>query len=301
VTGLRYSTHIPAPPLAGLVDCMWSLSDAPSHSKERIIPSGTIELVINLAQDEIRVYESASANARCARLSGAVVSGAYGDAFVVDTQAHASIIGVHFNPGRAAAFLGVPAVALADAHVELEALWGRRAGELRERLCAAPRSRRFHILEQALLGMLPRAANVRGEVDIALGRLGSPGVGVAQLAREVELSQRRFIQLFTEQVGMTPKRFARVRRFQHALALATSGGTPAWSRVAFESGYYDQAHLCHDWVEFTGFSPMEFLRLRRVRVKDNHVAMPESSRSSFSNTPPRAERNFRAHATRKEV
>jgi len=299
VSALRYCVHPAPPPLAALVDHFWSLSDAPSHAKERIIPSGTIELVINLQHDEIRVFKRATTEEECIRLAGAVVSGAYSGAFVIDTHAHAAIVGVHFKPGGAATVLGVPAGALANAHVELEALWGRRAIELRERLCAAADSaQRFRILEQALVGLLPRALNVRGEVDMALGRLGAPGVEVAAVAKEVQLSHRRFIELFTEQVGMTPKRYSRVRRFQHALALATSRGSPAWAEVALACGYYDQAHLCRDWIELTGSSPMEFLRLRSVRVKDNHVAVPEPSRSNFSNTPPRAVPNLRASGRR---
>jgi AraC-like DNA-binding protein len=299
VTALRYSVHPPPPPLAALVDYFWSLSDAPSHSRERIIPSGTIELVINLQHDEIRVFKPSSTEEECVRLAGAVVSGAYGGAFVIDTHAHGAIVGVHFKPGGAATILGVPAGALADAHVELDALWGRRAIELRERLCAAADSaQRFWILEQALMGLLPRAPNVRGEVDMALGRLGAPGVEVAEVAKDVQLSHRRFIELFTEQVGMTPKRYSRVRRLQHALTLVTSRGSPAWAEVALACGYYDQAHLCRDWVELTGLSPMEFLRSRSVHVKDNHVAVLERSRSNFSNTSQHAARNLRASGRR---
>ena len=299
MTALRYAAHAPPPPLAALVDYFWSLSDTPSHAKERVIPSGTIELVINLQHDEIRVYRPSSTDEEWARLGGAVVSGAFSEAFVIDTHAHAAIVGVHFKPGGAATVLGVPAGALANAHVELEALWGRRANELRERVCAAADSaQRFRILEQALMSLLPRAPNVRGEVDMALGRLGAPGVEIAEVAKDVQLSHRRFIELFTEQVGMTPKRYSRVRRFQRALALATSRGSPAWAEVAFQCGYYDQAHLCRDWVEFTGLSPMEFLRMRSVDVKDNHVALPEPSKSNFSNTPPLAARNLRADGRR---
>jgi AraC-like DNA-binding protein len=255
----------------------------PSHSRERVIPSGTVELVVNLHE--------------CDRFRGAVVSGAYSGPFDVETRAHASIVGVHLKPGGAASLLGVPAGELANTHVELDALWGRRSGELRDRLCAAAHSsQRFRILEQALLGFRPRSAGVREEVAVALGRLGAPGVEVGDVARQVQLSHRRFIELFTEQVGMTPKRYSRVRRLQSALRLVTGQGSPPWTQVALDCGYFDQAHLCRDWVEFTGFSPVEFLRLRHVRVKDNHVALPEPTRSNFSNTAPPATRNLRANA-----
>jgi AraC-like DNA-binding protein len=278
-----YVVHRPSPPLAGLVDYFWSLSEVPSHSRERVIPSGTVELVVTTGAERDR-------------FGGAVVSGAYSAPFDVETRAHASIVGVHFKPGGAASLLGVPAGALANTHVALDALWGRRSVELRDRLCAAAdSSQRFRILAQALHRFLPRSAGVRAEVAVALGRLGAPGVEVGDVARQVQLSHRRFIELFTEQVGMTPKRYSRVRRLQSALRLVTGQGAPPWTQVALDCGYFDQAHLCRDWVELTGFSPVEFLRLRNVGVKDNHVALPEGRGQISPIQLPPATRNVRAN------
>jgi AraC-like DNA-binding protein len=90
----------------------------------------------------------------------------------------------------------------------------------------------------------------------------------------VGLSRRRFIEVFTEDVGMTPKRYAMVRRFQRALALALHGAAPAWARIAAETGYSDQAHLCRDWAELARLSPRELLALRGVPAKEHHVALP---------------------------
>ena len=140
------------------------------------------------------------------------------------------------------------------------------------------------------MGALSRSPDMRGEVAFALGRLGSPGVEVGDVARHVQLSHRRFIELFTERVGTTPKRYSRVRRFQRALGLVNGHGAPAWAQVALDCGYFDQAHLCRDWAEFTGLSPAEFWRLRSVPVKENHVALPEPTTSDSSNTPGRAAR-----------
>jgi AraC-like DNA-binding protein len=274
--GRHFEVHPPPTRLAGSVGYFWSLTDAPSHARERVVPSGTVEIVFNLHEDELRIERPGDDGREAARFRGAVVSGPYGRAFGVETRAHASIVGVHFEPGGAAAVLGLPASELADAHVALEDLWGRRAAEIRERLCAARgTAERFRILAQAMAAGRPAAAGMRGEVAFALGRLGGPGVTVADVARQVQLSPRRFIQIFTERVGMTPKRYARVRRFQRALG-RMDGGSRGWAQVALDCGYFDQAHLCRDWTEFTGLSPAAFQRLRSVPVKDNHVALPES-------------------------
>ncbi len=221
---MRYSVHKPSPPLDGFVDYLWSLSDAPRHARERILPSGTIELVINLQEDEFRIYRSPATGTACDRLRGAIVSGCYGSPFEIDTQEHASVIGVHFRPGGAARLLGLRPGEISDAHVGLGDVWGRRAAELRERLCGEPdRRERFRILERALTARLTGVPHGRRAVGAALSALDQPGVAVGEVAERLGLSRRRFIEIFTEDVGMTPKRYSRVRRFQRALALSTRG------------------------------------------------------------------------------
>src|SRR5262249_44342569 len=211
-------TYIPGPPLDECIDRFWFCSDTPSHPRERILPSGTVELVINLSDDEIRIYDPSHPD-RPRRYPGAVVSGPYRNFFLIDPLVHASIIGVHFRPGRAVPVLGVAASELADAHVALESLWGPTAAELRERLCtAAAPAKRFAVLDEVLLRALRQPPPRHGAIPVALDAFeqADAAVKVRDLALQVGLSQRRFIQLFTAEVGLTPKLYGRVRRFQRA-------------------------------------------------------------------------------------
>lgn len=285
---MRYVVHRPGPPFGAFVEYLWSLHDTPRHTRERILPSGAGELVIDVS----------GSGESSRRLQGAVVSGCFSAAFDVPSAVHVGgLVGVHFRPGGAARLLGVPAGEIADRHVGLEDLWGRRAGELRERLCAtASPGQRFGLLEQAMLAGLREAREKRNAVSVALAELDRPGVEIGDVAGKVGLSWRRLIEVFRREVGLTPKHYAKVRRFQRALALATgktvsgsvatsggasgraapSGAAMGWARLALESGYFDQAHLCRDWNAFTGLSPTELVALRATPVKDNHVALPES-------------------------
>jgi AraC-like DNA-binding protein len=276
--------HTPAAPLSTFVSNLWSLSDAPSHARERIVPSGTLELVINLNEDEFRIYEAAESQS-VRRFSGAMVSGAYGRPFVIDTREHASVIGVHFKPSGALPFLGHPAGTLADRHIDLETLWGRGAGELRERLCSAATAElRFQILETALLAWLSRPLKRHWAVPVALGEL-QRGTPVGDIVRQVDLSHRRFSELFTAEVGITPKLYGRIQRFQRAARLARSQSSPDWCALAAACGYFDQSHLIRDFIAFSGFSPVAFLRCSTAELKENHVALLGSDGSNFSNTP----------------
>jgi AraC-like DNA-binding protein len=261
-------TYTPGPPLDEYIDRFWSCSDTPPHPRERILPSGTAQLVINLSDDEIRIYD-ASDPARPRRYSGAAVAGPYSNFFLVDPLVRASMIGVCFRPGRAAPVLGGPASDLADAHVDLETVWGRTAAELRERLCtAATPAKRFAVLEEVLLGRLRRAPPWHGAIPVALDAFeqADAAVKVRDLARRVGLSQRRFIRLFTAEVGLTPKRYGRVRRFQRARELVRNATGPDWAAVAAACGFFDRSHLIRDFGEFSGLSPVAYLNQRSKHV-----------------------------------
>jgi AraC-like DNA-binding protein len=252
---------------------LWALHDVPVHSHERIVPSGTLELVVNLNEDALRIYDPRTGVWR--QHTGTVVSGAYRRFFVIDTRDHASIAGVHFRPGGAWAVLGMPPGELADRHVDLEMLWGRSALELRERLCtAATTADRFAALEDALLSHLPAPRPGHPAVAFALGQLARPGASVGEVAADVQLSRRRFIQVFTTEVGMTPKRLSRVLRFQRLSALARRTPAADWGRLAVTCGYFDQSHLIHDVSEFTGTSPLQ-LGQAGEHVKELHLAVAD--------------------------
>ena len=94
---------------------------------------------------------------------------------------------------------------------------------------------------------------------------------VRDLARRVGLSQRRFIQLFTADVGLTPKLYGRVRRFQWARELVRHVPKPDWAAVAASCGFFDQSHLIRDFGEFSGLSPVDYLSQRSKHVLLNHV------------------------------
>lgn len=270
-----YRSQAPAPPLAPFVDCLWLYGDAPRHSQERILPSGTFELVVNLSDDEFRIHDPTRSGGY-RRYPGAMVSGPYAGFFVIDATQQASIMGVHFKPGGGFPFLGLPAGELADTHVGLETLWGPSARELRERLCATPTAHeRFRILEGALVTHLSRPPRRHGAVAEALSAIDGPGASVREIARRVGLSQRRFIQVFAERVGLTPKLFGRVRRFQRALAVAERAPSPDWARLALSCGYFDQSHLIRDFLAFSGLTPTAYVRERSADVKQNHVPMRE--------------------------
>src|ERR1700740_3768560 len=127
----------PASPLSRFVELLWYYEHPPRlQQKERLMPDGCISLISNLEEDETRLYDADDVN-KMQKLSGCSVSGPHTKSFVIDTDEQTCVIGVSFRPAGAIPFLKLPSDELHNQHVELEDLWGRLAGELRDRALTA--------------------------------------------------------------------------------------------------------------------------------------------------------------------
>ncbi|HEY8460894.1 MAG TPA: helix-turn-helix domain-containing protein [Blastocatellia bacterium] len=264
-----FNFYKPKPPLSKFVDNFWIYEGyEPERKTERILPTGALELVINLRQNELRLYDAERPENRF-HLSGAIVSGASGRGFAPDTAEETFIIGVHFKPGGAFPFLGLPASDLADAHVDLETLWGPSAGRLRERLCEASTSaERFQLLQEALLSRLRHGVEQHYAVSAALEmfRKNQARPTVREAAKYLGLSQRRFIQVFKAEVGITPKLFSRIQRFQQTRTFIDQNPAPNWANLAVDFGYFDQSHLIREFIEFSGLSPVDYINRHKHAI-----------------------------------
>ncbi len=270
---MLFLTRKPSQPLSDFVDVLWLYEGYEvSHEKERLMPDGSVELVINLAEDCIRNYDSRDPE-KFETIPGCVVSGPRSEFFVIDTAGEAAVAGVHFKPGGAFPFFRVPPAEMADQSIALENLWGPASGSLRERVLGAKTpADRLRTLEQCLLEQLARPLERHPAVNFALQRLAAtcpPGIG--WIVNQVGYSQRHFIELFSDEVGLTPKLFSRVRRFQQVIRAAHGRDEVDWAQMALDCGYYDQAHFVHDFQSFAGITPSEYLTRKTPHV--NHVPM----------------------------
>lgn len=169
---------------------------------------------------------------------------------------------VRLRPGTCDAALGSPASDLGDDPVPLEALWGGAdAGRLRERLArtddAGNASRLLHATLSQRTGRTRPAAVPLPLLDVALGKLEAANVGT--VARDLGLSERHLRRVLRGALGIGPKTYARLKRFETAVRLAQRTPAPAWTCIAADAGYYDQAHLIADFHAIAGCTPGRLL------------------------------------------
>jgi AraC-like DNA-binding protein len=275
---MNFHHHIPSPPLSHFISLMWFGDDyIVPHGLERVLPTGEMSLIINLWENRTRVYNTDDPR-KFQTFEGSIIAGAYSAFTVIDTDEQQSTAGVVFRPGGAFPFLGLPAGELQDANASLSDLWGRQAvSDLRDRLLTArsPQAK-FRILEQTFLSKInaplePTHPAVCFAVQNFRHRPNHP---IASVRDKIGLSDRRFIQLFSQHVGLTPKLFCRVQRFQQVLrnitSLAANSGID-WPQIALTCGYFDQAHFIHDFRAFSGINPRTYVA-NRTQFQ-NHVAL----------------------------
>jgi AraC-like DNA-binding protein len=265
--------RIPAPPLDRFIESLWYCQGLqPLHAKERVLPNGSIGLIINLHEDELRTYDREDP-VREQRLPGMIVTGARAE-YVVIHAILPETIGVQFRPGGAIPFLPPPANEFHDQNVGLCDVWGdRAAAELREQLLEAetPESK-LCALERTLRARMTSPRTPHAAVGFAVQQFGgSRRRTVGEVTAEIGLSPRRFIEIFHQQVGLTPKVFCRLRRFQSALRQAHAADEVDWACLAIECGYFDQAHFIHDFRAFSGITPAAYFAQRTGF--QNHVAL----------------------------
>jgi len=228
-----------------------------------------MEFVINLCEAPFRVYDPDDGDI-CEQFKSALICGPHSKASI--SSASQAAIGVHFKPGGAFPFLRVPASELRDAHISFDSLWGKSTTQLREQLLEAERPESmFFILEHFMLQKVARPLAHHPAVALALAEFAKipQTQPVSAVAKQTGLSQRRFIHLFSEEVGLTPKLFCRIQRFQTVLRLVKKTSPISWASVATSCGYFDQAHLVHEFRAFSGLSPSVYLENRGDDI--NHV------------------------------
>ncbi|HMH15331.1 MAG TPA: AraC family transcriptional regulator, partial [Edaphobacter sp.] len=198
----------------------------------------------------------------------AVFLGIYTRHQQIDTIDLAELIGIVFHPGGTLPFFPSNTQLFTNRETSLADIWNRTAEDLRSDLREAPTpAQKFSTLESALLRRLNQSKIQQRNPTIhhALTCLKqSPGTTtIAQLTRHIGLSPRLLSQLFREQVGVSPKLYCRIQRFQQAVQQMHRGADVHWAELALACGYYDQSHFANDFHAFSGLSPTLYTATQR--------------------------------------
>lgn len=257
---MQYNETPPSAPLAGFVKSYWTLRQSASPVvglPEPVIPDGCIELIFNLA-DPFRRYHTDGTIELQPR---ALVAGQMRFGAVIEPTGQVDILGVRFHPAGAFPFFPLPLNELTDQIIDLDLAWGARGRELSQYIGDARTDEaRIAAVERGLMKWLRSCGEDDRLVGLATDLIvrGRGATPIEQLAVKMNLSPRRLERRFLTRVGLSPKSFSRIVRFQHFVNSTLQTPDLDVLGLALLAGYYDQSHLIHECRKFTGKSPTEF-------------------------------------------
>ncbi len=271
VFGVIFLEHRPEARLLPWVRMLWYVRAPEAVGRERVLPNGDVQMVINLAGEHCA---GCAEGAAVFKQAPALLVGTQRCYSVIDSTDLKEMVGVVFRPGGIRRFVAEPADEFRFAETALEDVWGRGAVQLRERLMeASDVAEKFAVLERELAARL-RVEEVHPGFLLAMRELREASqrgasVSVSEISRATGYSARRLGQLFGEEIGVGPKMFARILRFQRAVKRLHRGSEMRWDTLALECGYGDQSHFANDFREFSGVNPTTYVRT--VGRWGNHI------------------------------
>lgn len=257
----------PSPPLAGLVAGFWAGDAEEAVARHRTLPNGELMLLFHLGPGQrLTECDGAACDALVSRM---ILAGLQERPSTMETfERNTRVASVRLLPAGAWLLLGGLAQSdLVGRILDAEAVLGGRAGveALRQRMGEAPDlGLALEWLEAWLCARLSRsdapapvASTAEGLLRAARGTLR-----VDALADATSLSTRRLRSAFQREVGVPPKRLARILRFREALERLATAPAIDLMRLALDCGYYDQAHLYRDFRELADMTPLDYVTRR---------------------------------------
>lgn len=257
----------PAASMRGLVAGLWAGSSARPDARHRTLPNGELVLMFHLGPTQ-RLRELDGRPCR-SLLGGSFLSGLQERPSTFETfEGHTRVAAVRLLPAGGWRLLGgLPQTDLTGCVLDGEAVLGGRSGvaALRERMGnAAHLGGALDWLESWLAERFARSRSVHPATQAA-GSLLHDARGrlrVDDLAEAAKVSPRHLRELFVREVGVSPKRLARILRFREALERLATAPAVDLTRLALDCGYYDQAHLYRDFRALATMTPVDYLTAR---------------------------------------
>jgi AraC-like DNA-binding protein len=256
----RFSRAAPDEALSGIVQEYWEVEGHLSPFRERVLPNGCTELMVNLGPPHTLLM-----HAGASVWEHAWFSGLHARAIAIESLHGTHLVSARLHPLGALRLFGLDAAKGVNAVTDLEILLGPPARELRALLLAAESSEeRFAHLERFLVPRLsPGLAPSKIVCDAArLIEEAHGNLRIASLHADLGVSRKQLWLRFARELGVSPKAYAQLQRFVWTLARLRESTTVDWPRLAVAAGYSDQSHLVRDFRRVASASPTEFLRTR---------------------------------------
>lgn len=257
-------THVPEFPLNQFIQVLIYFEGIQhAHAVDRLLPNGDTEILIDFNDNPQYIYDNNSLK-EIQACNHVWAAGVRTEPITIPAGSMASMMVISFSKGMSYPFYPFPVNEIADHVLDADLIWGEEFALVREQMLETiDIDRRFAIMEEFLLRRFGTRLAVDPCVEFAIAEMTrDPGsVNMARMNAKIGYSQKHFISMFKRRVGLTPKAYLKIMRFQKAItAIEQQTHAPIdWSAIAGDCGFYDQSHFINDFRVFSGFTPEEYL------------------------------------------
>ena len=265
---MEYKTYLPKNELAKNVKYYWSLEDFEntSHSKERIFPDGCIELIFHYGDHFKKIYKTGTADVQ----PKSFIHGQITSYIELEPTGKIGVFSARFKPNGLQPFIDFDVAQLTDTTLSVVEIWGAAGQQLEKQILeASDNETRVTILEDFLetKQQLPKKIDEAIDYCVEAVTKSNGTIPIENLTADLHIGKRQLERKFQAAVGLSLKLFSRITRFNYALQLIEKKEFDGFTKVAYDGGFYDQAHFIKDFKDLTGLNPKQYFSENLEMVK----------------------------------
>lgn len=243
------------------VKVIWSMENDASvfdGPPIHILPDSCVELVVHFGDPFKTTFSNNSTSVQ----TQSFVVAQMRNFMKIQSNGKTGIIAARFSALGAYHFFGLPMKEITNREIGLGHLWIDFAAEIEEKVHLAKTTQhRSEIIQHYLQIQLLKNGSIDNGIEFCVNEIKRTKglVSVEALASKVGISNRHLARRFDKCIGLSPKEFSRIIKFIGSLDTMQHSSYKSLTDVALEAGYYDQSHFIHDFKEFSGMTPGEYL------------------------------------------
>ncbi len=253
---MTFAQFEPHQDLNHLIQCYWVVEqDDNKIETQKIIPDGFAEMIFHYRSPyEINI------NGQWQRQDLNLIAGQISNHFYLKNTGKSGMIGIKFMPQALAQLFAINMETLLNRVCSLEKLIGNQVDQLLQ-IANAPADHQEKIvqMDEWLCDFVSSKKIPVHPLEAVLQRIFEAHglVKVKALSTQIKISERQLERLFKQYVGLSPKLFCRIIKFNYIFRLIESG-KKSWTDLTYSAGYFDQSHFIKNFQEFTGEDPSSY-------------------------------------------